>query len=85
MSSKLQSIWHPPNSIMTEKKMISRLLDSCTEDFSVLFSCMDLAPDTDPVCPGDKNLSNMTLHDDAKSIMSEVLYLYSALKKVKHH
>lgn len=90
ISSKLLNIWDFPNSIMTGKIMISRLLVSCTADFCVLFRCMSMTSHTDLDCHADKNFSHhMTLHDDAQSELSvdasKVSRLYAILTKVQQH
>ncbi|CAL9779900.1 unnamed protein product [Musa acuminata subsp. burmannicoides] len=87
ISSKLLNIWDFPNSLMTGKIMISRLLVSCTADFCVLFRCMSMTSHTDLDCHADKNFSHhMTLHDDAQSELSvdasKVSRLYAILTKM---
>ncbi|KAJ8499037.1 hypothetical protein OPV22_009589 [Ensete ventricosum] len=87
ISSKLLNIWDFPNSIMTRKIMISRLLVSCTADFCVLFRCMSMTSHTDLDCHADKNFSHhMILHDDAQSELSvdasKVSRLYAILTKM---
>ncbi|WOK94960.1 hypothetical protein Cni_G03665 [Canna indica] len=70
ISSKLLTFWDSPNSIMTAKNMISRLLVSCTADFCVLFRCMSMTSNTDLDCHADENLSHVTSHHDGNSIVS---------------
>ncbi|XP_074585569.1 protein SENSITIVE TO UV 2 isoform X2 [Curcuma longa] len=70
ISETLLSVWDFPNNIMAERNMISRLLVSCTEDFCVLFRCMNMTSNKDLDCHADGDLSHMNLHQGAQSAIS---------------
>ncbi|XP_042384703.1 protein SENSITIVE TO UV 2-like isoform X1 [Zingiber officinale] len=85
ISKTLLSVWDSPNNIMAEKNMISRLLVSCTEEFCVLFRCMNMTSNKDLDCHADGDLSHMNLHQGAQSAISttsKLSHLDAIIKKM---